>query len=267
MESTLIAYETWLDGLSEGQQYELRQISDPIQRAQTVGRWIEESRLDAKFALNEEQLRKVVDATREIEKFFRAMRDQGRRDRNPQEMRRRVSLLMEKSQELLESLPEPVRTEYKALTLREKLAQVQLWQRQARAIKGNVSETELERYFAEELPVDQREQLLSLSPEDMQRRLREMYHHQTGTGFDGPEFDPEFRGFERRGREGRSPEGRGPRDERDQEGFGPPLEGGPRGPRGDFQRPGLRPGERDRPPRDFDEREDRRGPPPRSRQF
>lgn len=263
LQSTLIAYETWLDGLSEGQQYELRQISDPVERARTVARWLEASRLDAKFALNEEQLRNVVDATREIEKFFRAMREQGRRERNPQELRRRASLLMEKSQELLDSLPEPVRAEYKALTLREKLAQVQLWQRQARSLKGRVSETELERFFAEELSVDKREQLLSLSPEDMQRRLREMYHHQTGTGFDGPEFDPEFRGFDRRG-----PEGRGPREGREQEGFGLPLEGGPRGPRGEFPRPGprgefQRPGDRDRPRRDFDERDDRRGPPPR----
>lgn len=263
LESTLIAYETWLDGLSEGEQYELRQISDPVQRAEAVARYLEESRADAKFALDEGELRKVLEwMEKNAASYFKRQRDQGRA-RDFQEKRERFLDFMEKSAELLEILPEAVRREYQDLSPREKLAQLLHWRRQAMALKGRVSEAELERFFAEELPVEKREQLLSLSPEDMQRRLREMYHHQTGTGFDGPEFDPEFRGFDRRG-----PEGRGPREGREQEGFGLPLEGGPRGPRGEFPRPGprgefQRPGDRDRPRRDFDERDDRRGPPPR----
>ncbi|MEQ8211883.1 MAG: zf-HC2 domain-containing protein [Lacipirellulaceae bacterium] len=259
LEPTLIAYEAWLDGLSESKQYELRQISDPIERAKTVGRWLAESRKDAKFALNDEQLRQVVKATDEIAKLHRRMLAQGRTSSSIEKLKR-LGAFLEKSQNLLQTLPEEVRSEYQALSLRDKVAQVFFWRRQAMALKGGVSEAELERFFAEELPVDKREQLLSLSPEDMQRRLREMYHHQTGTGFDGPEFEGPWRGPEGRGPQGRGPHDRGPQNARDQEGFGSP-ERGPRGPRGDFQRPEQRPF--DRPPRDFQERDGRRGPPPR----
>jgi hypothetical protein len=115
------------------------------------------------------------------------------------------------------------------------------WRRQAEALQGQVSEQELERFFAEELDTETRTQLLSLPPGEMQQSLRRLYRRQPGREFEGPAAWGRWPG-----REGRGPAG--PR-QWDRDGP-PPWQQGP---------PGER--RRGRPPRSEPRFEDDRPPP------
>jgi hypothetical protein len=130
---------------------------------------------------------------------------------------------------VLAALPERTRPRFQKLSPREKFEQIMTWRRQALAMAGEISQQELEEFFAEELDAQTRAHLLSLPPGEMEQALRRRYgrHPQWGGPWGGP-----------RGEHGMAP-GRRPREE------------GPGGER-----------ERRRPPGEFEGPDDRRRQPP-----
>ncbi|QDT01345.1 anti-sigma factor [Adhaeretor mobilis] len=219
---TLIAYETWVSGLPEAKQYELRSIDDPEERAKTVAQWLVEARADAKFQLNEKELREVLEAAKPVMQARMRLFEQAKRGRNPEEWRRKYRNLADRSDEWQSALPENVKESFRELSPEQKLEQVMRWYRQSRSLQGQVSETELERFFTKELSPEQRAELLSLSPSDMQSRLRSMYHRDSGQPFDSRwDYRPDW---ERVPRDGNRPGPAGP-------GRGGPGRGGPEGDR------------------------------------
>jgi hypothetical protein len=165
---------------------------------------------------------------------------------------------------VLQALPERTRPAFEALSRRDKVERFLTWMRQYSATMGEISQQDLERFFAEELDVKTRAELLSLPPGEMEQALRWRYRRQPNSGFpgrwwwgspggrdnwtgpwqDGPRRAP-----------GRPPEF-GPPPQ-----FRPPADGPPDGPPGNgprgFRGPGPESRRRPGPPGD----EDRRGPP------
>jgi hypothetical protein len=151
---------------------------------------------------------------------------------------------------VIAALPEHAREPFQQLVPREKIERFMTWMRQAEAMRGNVPQQELERFFAEELDAETRAELLSLSPSEMEQAHRQRYRRQPAQGFAGngqwhsrSEYEQRFR----RAWNGGPPDRGNHRD-------GPP----PRGPRPDARRDGDF--DAPRPPRDFPP-----GGPPRDR--
>ena len=290
LQRALFVYHEWLPGLPPARQFELRQ--GPIEeRVRQVRQLAGAMRDDELFALNEEELRRFVRKMRKpFEELIRdaardMLDDRGRRWPNrpgepmsqlprvlAAQFASEVSRPGELQTALIDALPERTREPFELLAPWEKVQRVMAWKRQAEALQGQVSESELERFFAEELDAETRAELLSLPPGDMQQALRRLYRRQVGFGFEGPG------GWgQRPRRDGRGgPEGRGRREDRPprfgdgpdgpppRRPLGPPdgrLEFGPPGERGEFGPPRREPpdGERRGPRRD--------GPPPRPRAF
>jgi anti-sigma factor RsiW len=256
LQRALFAYHEWLRGLPPARQFELR--SAPIdQRVRRVRQLASTMRDDELFALSEEELRRFVGKMRgPFEELIRdAARDMleergGRwpnRRGEPMNQLPRILAAHFASEvarpgdfqtALIEALPERSREPFEQLAPREKVQRVMAWKRQAETLQGQVSESELERFFAEELDAETRAELLALPPGDMQQTLRRLYRRQVGFGPEGPG------GWGRPPRDGRGGRGRGDgRPPRFGEGpDGPP----PRGPFGpaDMEREFGRPGER-----------------------
>jgi hypothetical protein len=87
---------------------------------------------------------------------------------------------------LIEALPERTHQAFQALPPREKVERFQTWMRQAEAQRGEISQAELERFFAEDLDGESRAELLSLPPGEMQQALRRLYRRQPGQGVGAP---------------------------------------------------------------------------------
>jgi hypothetical protein len=130
---------------------------------------------------------------------------------------------------VLDALPVRVRPRFEALEPREKVERFLTWMRQHTACRGEVTQAELEQFFAEELDAEKRAQLLTLPPGEMEQALRRLYRCQPKTGADGGwswgprdgdrQFGPPGAMFGNpRGREFGAPPGPG--------GFGPPERGG-----------------------------------------
>jgi hypothetical protein len=295
LQHALFAYHEWLRGLPPARQFELREA--PVEeRVRRVRQWASAMRDDELFALNEEELRRfmrdmrdpfarlVRDATREM------LDDRGRRRPNrPGEPTNHLPRVLaaqfasevarpgEFQTALIDALPERARQPFAQLAPREKVERVMAWRRQAEALKGQVSESELERFFAEELDAQTRAELLSLPSGDMQQALRRLYRRQPGLALEavgGWGQRPRRGGPDGRGPQGRGRrEGRPPRPDDGPPGDGPrprgPLERsdrrpefGPRGERGEFGPPQYEGPEGERRER-FRESD----PPPRPRQF
>jgi hypothetical protein len=310
LQRALFVYHEWLHGLPPARQFELRSMP-AAERVRTVRQWASEMRDDALFALSEEELRRFVRKMREpLNELLRSTaKDMLRAPqvRRPNRMAEPMGpnlpreLAMQFASEVarpgkfqsavVEALPERTRAPFEQLPPREKVERVMAWKRQAEALQGEVSEQELERFFAEELDAETRAELLSLPPGEMQQALRRLYRRQPGRGFAGAGAWGQGRGRDGRGGpDGRRPDGRGPdgrggpegRGPREQDGRPPWWGDGPRGdgPRGEGPPPrpfgprgerGDRPpegppgaGPRARPPRDGASwRRDDDPPPPR----
>jgi hypothetical protein len=198
LEETMLAYDEWLSGLPPGRQFELAQMPTD-ERIRTIHRWAREMREDATFTLSDEELR-------EFERKLRAAADELRKSAGmelpqPQAGQRRgssqpnvfnanlfrqLAARAEFQQALVEALPERMREPFKALSPREKIARFGAWLRQAEAQRGQVSQEQLEKFFAEELDASTKEELLSLPPAEMQQALQRLYRRQPGPGFGGP---------------------------------------------------------------------------------
>jgi hypothetical protein len=294
LQRAMYVYHEWLRGLPPARQFELRHMLPAEERVRTVRQWAEEMRDDQLFTLSEDELKRFVRKMRgPLIELMQAAADDLRKppDRRPNRFPLPTNLGMQgvlarefaagvarpgKFQTaLIAAIPERTRDAFEQLPPREKVARVMTWVRQAESLQGEVSQEELERFYAEDLDTETRAELLSLPPGEMQQTLRRLYRRQPGRGFGGPgmwggrERGDMRRGPGGRGPDGRGPEGRGPRewDGPPPEGlgrrgpFGPPLgppdDGGPPGEAGDF-RPRRGPPPEDRPPRDEPQRE---GPP------
>jgi hypothetical protein len=135
-------------------------------------------------------------------------------------------------QAVLAALPQRTRVPFDQLPRRDKVERFLTWMRQYAASLGEVSQQDLERFFAEELDVRTRAALLSLPPGEMEQALRWHYRRQLNADapgrwwFGGPDG--------RQGWNGPWPDG--------------PPRRGPGGPPGDFGPPQFGPPQ-DRPPR------------------
>ena len=292
LQRSMFVYHEWLRGLPPARQFELRHM--PMEdRVRTVRQWASDMRDDTLFTLSEEELKRFVrkmrvplsELMRSAAKDMLNSPDPRLNNRFPAAMGPGLQGVLARQfatgvvrpgkfqSALIDAIPERTRDAFEQLPPREKVERVMTWVRQAESLQGEVTQEELERFFAEELDPETRAELLSLPPGDMQQALRRLYRRQPGRGFGGPGmWGRRERGEGRRGPEGRGPEslgpeGRGPR-ERDgrphpeqrppREGpgrrgpFGPPDvdAGPPDGPRGFGSRRGPPLGEGPPPPRD-----------------
>lgn len=266
LQAAMFAYHEWLRGLPPARQFELRQMP-PDERVRTVERWAGELRDDALFTLSDDELRHFVRKMREplAELSRTAAKDMlAAPERRPNrftgamgpglpgvlavQFAAGVARPGKFQTALVEAIPERTREAFVNLPPPEKVERVMTWMRQAEAMRGEVSQEELERFFAEELDADTRAELLSLSPSDMQQALRRLYRRQPERGFVGPAAWGGRRGGEHRGGP-REWDGR-PRPDRRGPGEGPGFEGpgpggpgprGPGGPEGPGERGGPRP--------------------------
>jgi hypothetical protein len=175
-------------------------------------------------------------------------------------------------QAVLAALPQRTRDPFDELRPQEKVERFLTWMRQYTAAMGEISQQDLERFFAEELDARTRAELLSLPPGEMEQALRWRYRRQPNSGFPGRWWLGRQGGRENwSGPWQEGPRRRGPGGPPDD--FGPPPFGPPGEPRPDGPRDG-RPGGFGGPPPGgprFDERggtrpfneDDRRGPPRR----
>jgi hypothetical protein len=275
LKQAMLVYHAWLGGLPPARQFELREM--PAQeRLGAVKNLSREMRDDAMFTLSEEELKQFVRRMRgPVEELMRAAakdfggkempRGGGDRRANrfspPPAMGRVLAMQFAAGvarpgkfqQALIEALPERTHDAFEALPPREKVERLQTWMRQAEAQRGEVSQAELERFFAEDLDVESRAELLSLPPGEMQQALRRLYRRQPGQGFGAP-----WTWGWRDGRGGRGPGGPGRPDwddrrppDRDRPGRGRPGEEFGRGGERGFGPP---------PPDGFGPREERDGP-------
>jgi hypothetical protein len=269
--ATLLHYHQWLRSITPTVQYELRQEKTPLERARYVAAQVELQRRSSVMELSEKQLGQYFRAILRAVGKSRSQTDQlTEQQRNAlQSMRPDQALrwfgqtehseeYLKLKEELATILPEGTLEELWKLPEQERREQMWSWFRQAwmlqrpKAMKGEVSQEELEKFFVNELRAEDQERLLALPREEMLSQLRRMYERGLSDGGMWQEFRRRGPGPPRDGgpRHGRG--GPGPRL-RQREGWGegrPPLGPPPRG-EGDRPPPG-------RPP--FDERPGRPGP-------
>jgi hypothetical protein len=208
LQRTMLLYHEWLGGVPAAQQFELRAMPAP-ERLRTIAQWMTKMREATLLTLSTEELeafRRRMDgpleemkraAAREIdEPGMRRPPERGGRGPNLDQLRRALTVYFATGvarpgkfqQAVLEALPERAREPFESLSPREKIDQFMTWMRQGEALGGQVSEAELERFFAEDLDAATRAELLSLPPEEMQQALRRRYRRQPGAGFGGPRW-------------------------------------------------------------------------------
>jgi hypothetical protein len=266
LQRTMLLYHEWLGGVPPAQQFELRTMPTP-ERVRTIGAWMERMREQTLLALSREELEAFRRAMRqpleELKHSARELIDGPDKRRQPSrvgggggggppnvdQLRRALTIHFAagvarpgKFQEaVIAALPERAREPFDSLSPRDKIDQFMTWMRQGEALGGEVSEAQLEEFFANELDAQTRAELLSLPPDEMEQALRRRYRRQPGPGFGGPWGARDDR-HDHDGPGGPGPGGprrddRGPPPDRDHSrGFGPPRHEGDR-PRPDFGPP------------------------------
>lgn len=238
LERTMLQYRQWLSALPASRQYELRDM--PVdkrvheivtqQRREANNPWIEltpeeNRRLEqVKQSLREQIVREMGPRG----EFGGPRRSDRERDRGPGFVEQLRSYLAAHRSEwlpkILESLSEEHREKFAALEPRLQQQQLVRWIMQSRGRNAGrgpfagVTQQELEQFFVDETDPAQKERLLALPRDQMERELRQMYFRSV--------FGEDF-----------GPSGGGP--------FGPPPRGDRGGRRGfggsrdsdDFQRP------------------------------
>ena len=284
LKQAMLVYHAWLGGLPPARQFELREMpaQERLGAVRTLSR---EMRDDALFTLSEEELKQFVRRMRgPVEELMRTaakdmLKPSGQRRPNrfagpagpnlgrvlAMQFAAEVARPGKFQQGLFEALPARTHEAFQALPPREKVERFQTWMRQAEAQRGEISQAELERFFAEDLDVESRAELLSLPPGEMQQALRRLYRRQPGQGFGAP-----WAWGWREGRGVRGPGGPGRPEwddrrppDRDRPGRGRPGEEFGRGGERGFGPPppdGFGPREERGGPRGF-ERSPRRSPP------
>ncbi len=280
LERTMLAYQQWLTSLPPVRQFELRNIDDAGDRIAQIEHWASEMRDDELLTLTEDELRRFFQDTRRA--IVELSRSASRNDWDAERRGNRelIAALLGKDwwgrelgdefearrsrrefyRAVLNALPERSRARFDALPPREKVDRFRTWMRQYTACQGEVTQEELERFFAEDLDPDTQAELLSLQPGEMEKRLRQMYRcpnkvaaragllaQPNDSGGDENDRRGEGRRGDDRDRAGRRGEPGPPRE------YGPPIEFfgpgrrgfdsdplGPPGPRGERGDPGPR---------------------------
>jgi len=199
---TMFRYQQWLGSLPPSEQFKLREQSSS-DRVRLVAQQMIQDVNEQKFTLTAEQLQELLAAVQPYieqivkEKTTQMSSQKRKKFRSWPEQRRMRELFltlrtspkhMEELNKLVtQALPESVSREFQQLRPREKGPVVVNWLRQARAqsmhvqgmSKGHrsdkISEQELADFFVEELEPADKEWLLALPREEMQRRLERMY--------------------------------------------------------------------------------------------
>ena len=249
LQKTLAAYAQWIQGREPGEQMELRELStnDRLRRVEAL---IRQEERTARRQLSLEDEKALQDAVLEFVEqrrleFLQEIRRRGNpdaqrriagrstavvalaiitREMQDDERRRRLqdrltSRLSPDAQEYLEDLP-------------GRQSSRQLWRWMFDALRPKFGPQEMERFFAEELDINQREYLLGLPLAEMEEQLQQWYmSSQVGLR------DPGWPGGFGRGGPGWGPDGdrgrRGPRREFDGRDFERgPFRRGPGGPGG-----------------------------------
>lgn len=197
LQRTMVAYQQWLSGLPPVRQFELRSIEDVGKRVAKVELWATEMRDDVLLTLDDEQLERFFDEMRGPMNDLREDVLRGERRDDAGGDKARFGLLLGQRfqrwrRELLEqfdsrdrprrfndavlaALPEKSRDPFAQLEPDAKVERFLTWMRQHTVCQGEVTREELEQFFAEELDAEMQEQLLSLPPGEMEKRLRQMY--------------------------------------------------------------------------------------------
>lgn len=269
---TMFVYEQWLDGLDPSEQYELRDMPAD-ERVRFVTREMERMAGSRSFDLSDEQLKALFEEVKPyIQRVIRENADDFRKaviarsGRDPQRfdalparsksmfvflfaMRNSRKEMRDFIDTVVAALPDEMQDDFRRLPPEKRQEVIVGWFRryhtQASGSRrpGKVSEQELEEFFVEVLEPKERERLLALPREEMQRQLRRMYLFKSPHR--GPRGPLDMLGG--------PPDGRRPGERRP----GERRPGGPRG-EGDW-RDGPPP--RDGRPRDDRPRGDRRGRP------
>ena len=259
---TLLAYQAWLNTLPASQQFELRELP-PAERAAEIvaaqrreGEWITLSADELRQlrrelpGLRQEMLAEMSPPQRER---FESAGPGGKMLGLARRFPEWSAALRTKA---LEILSDDHRTRFDALSPDQQQEQLQRWLREvlqrgeAERIPGQgrrwneVSQEELERFFAEDLDAATRERLLALPRERMEQQLRGEYLRGSFSAGDGPGWEPRGPQWDQRERgpgppprdgRGRGPgRGRGGGPREDRPGFGRfPPDGPPPPPPGD----------------------------------
>ena len=246
LEQTLIQYENWLQTLPVSEQYALRELSS-AERARHVARLIKQIQNDHFIPLSPKELKEFwgkvePQIKRKVRQTFEQLPEPLQRRFNrhknnvdiidvlkiwklrqdPEEMAEKFGPIV------LEALPEHARKPFEDLSAPEKLQQLMKWRGEFMEQVGQVTQQELEDYFVEDLDEQERQRLLAMPHDQMQRELQDSYLGKTtikdqrrppGRGRPpGPEFGPppplreEFRNrfFGEDGNRPRPPRGRAP---------------------------------------------------------
>jgi hypothetical protein len=186
-------------------QYELRNIGDPSDRVERVKQWATRMRDDELLTLTDDELKAFFSELSGPIKNLR--REITKDDSDKADDRDRLKLLLSQdfakwrselieqfsvrgpwgtfNRKVIESLPGRSRSRFNNLSPEIKVERFLTWMRQHTACRGEISEEELEHFFAEELNPETRAQLLSLPPGEMEQALRRMYKCQPKKGAEG----------------------------------------------------------------------------------
>jgi hypothetical protein len=296
LQRTLLAYDQWLARLTAAQQEELRENLLDLnveEQVELVSRLVRQEQEQASRRLTPEDAEKLRTVLKEIttERQAEIMADSRRRGDKGRTRRPEGGALPILARELFKGednnqirerlvsqLSPDARAHLDSLSRMKRTGQ--LWRWILDSLQEKVDSDELERFFADKLTNDQREQLLSLPPNEMQSRLERLYYatelgysnaaqwsfeyRESGGGPPnrfGPDR-PDFRqdGTRDRRRPDDPPGGPPPEFGRRGRGPGPGGPGGPHPPREDEFPDDRRPSYRQGPPPD---EPPPGGPPPR----
>jgi hypothetical protein len=192
LQRTLLAYDQWLSRLTAAQQEALREdlIDLSVEKqVQLVSRLVRQERDQASRKLTPEDAEKLRNVLQEITKERQAeiMADSPRRGDKDRPRRQEGGALPILARELfrrdgnnhirerLESQLSPeARAHLDSLSGMRRTGQ--LWRWVLDSLQMKVDSDELERFFADKLTNDEREQLLSLPPNEMRSRLERLYY-------------------------------------------------------------------------------------------
>ena len=261
--TTMLVYQQWLYELEPSEQFELRELSSP-QRARKAANEIPRTVRNYTFELKPEELKNlfnevqpfVLQVIRKHESDF-----ENRIAQRSNQVRKRFESLNKNGKAIYrftnamwnypehidafietvtQAIPERVREDFLQLSTRARRDTVIGWFREYHTQNnedrrsGQVTEQELADFFVDVLDTNQKERLLALPREQMQRQLRRMYL------FKMPREDrrgpPEARAGPS---EGRGPRGRREGDWRDGDRPGPPQRGEGGSPRFNGDRQGF----------------------------
>lgn len=206
LERTMLAYQQWLGALPPVRQYELRNIGDPSDRVERVKQWATRMRDDELLTLTDDELKAFFSELSGPIKNLRREITRDDDDEDDDDRDRLKSLLSQDfakwrselieqfsvrgprgtfNRKVIESLPGRSRMRFNNLSAENKVERFLTWMRQHTACRGEISEEELEHFFANELNPETRAQLLSLPPGEMEQALRRMYKCQPKKGAEG----------------------------------------------------------------------------------